>query len=209
MKHILLHCLLLGVLAVLFSGTGETTDTLMPDIGLPGLSDSDEIPDWVVRWELARCLAILERYDEAILDYRLLLKEKPELQKARIEMAQALLWSNRRDEAGQALEHIETEHLDLEDGVILADIYRILHEYELARLLYRAALEATPGDHETRLKLAEMLSWEENYEESLGEYRIILEALPDDIQIRRKYAMVLIWSGNHAKAVPELRKTLK
>ncbi len=209
MKHILIGGLLLSVLAVFLSSPAGAGEPLMPDIGVPGLPDSDEIPDWIVRWELARCLAILERFDEAVLDYSKLLKEKPGLEKARLEMAQALLWSGRESEAAEAVEQIEPGRLGLEDTVILADIYVVLEEYERARPLYRSALEAHPDDHETRLKLAEMLSWEEKYEDSLEEYRILLEALPDDIQIRRKYAMVLIWSGEYEKAVPELRKTLK
>ncbi len=209
MKLIVLIGILLSALTVSLCSAAGAGGAMMPDIGVPGISDSDEIPDWVVRWELARCLSILKRYDEAVKDYRLLLEEKPGLEKARLEMAQALLWDNRESEVAAAIKDIKPERLDIEGRIILADIYMALKEYALAQPLYRSALKARPDDHRVRLKLAEMLSWEKKYSESLAEYRILLDALPEDIQIRRKYAMVLIWSGEHGKAVTELRRTLR
>lgn len=186
----------------------ESPTLTQPDAGLPGLTTAEVIPDWVARWELARCLAILKRYDEAIADYQILLKEKPELHKARLECAQVLFWNEKRAEADALLEKIDASQFTLPEQGALADLYVILKKYALAAPLYRAVLAATPEDHKTRLKLAEMLSWEKKYAESLTEYTTLLKALPADQQIRRKYALVLIWSGQHEAAIPELRKTL-
>ena len=186
----------------------ESRVLTQPDAGLPGLTPSEVIPDWVARWELARCLTILKRYDEAIADYQILLKEKPELHKARLECAQALIWSDKKTEADALLEKIDASQFTLPEQGALADLYVILKKYALAAPLYRAVLAATPEDHKTRLKLAEMLSWEKKYAESLTEYTTLLKALPEDQQIRRKYALVLIWNGQHEAAIPELRKTL-
>jgi len=179
-----------------------------PDVGFPGSSHSEEIPDWLARWELARCLTILKRYDEAIVDYRLVVDAKPDLHEARLELAQVLVWHDRKTEASGLLEEIKTDSLTVGDIALLADIHKILEQYDLAAPLYRAVLDAKPDDHQTRLKLAEMLSWQKKYEESLSEYRTLLEALPQDTQVRRKYAMVLIWAGKHEEAIPELRQTL-
>ncbi len=179
-----------------------------PDIGVPGISQSEDVPDWLARWELARCLKILKRYNEAIADYRILLKEKPDLYEARLEFAQVLVWHDQKTEAAELVEKIDPDRLTNEDRALLADIHMILGQYDIAVPLYRTVLDANPVDHKTRLKLAEMLSWEKKYEESLSEYKTLLNALPEDIQVRRKYAMVLIWSGKHEEAIPELRKTL-
>jgi tetratricopeptide (TPR) repeat protein len=201
--------LIASVVATTTCSFAKESQTLaQPDAGLPGLTKSEVIPDWVARWELARCLSILKRYDEAIADYQILLKEKPELHKARLECAQVLFWSEKRAEADTLLEKIDASQLTLAEQGSLADLYVILKKYELAAPLYRAVLAATPEDHKTRLKLAEMLSWEKKYVESLAEYTTLLKALPDDQQIRRKYALVLIWNGQHEAAIPELRKTL-
>jgi len=186
----------------------ESQAIAKPDAGLPGISTSEVIPDWVARWELARCLTVLKRYDEAIADYQKLLKEKPELHKARLECAQALVWNDKKTEADTLLEKIESSQLTLPEQGALADLYVILKKYTHATPLYRAVLVANPEDHTTRLKLAEIMSWEKKYPESLTEYRTLLKALPEDLQIRRKYALVLIWDGQHEAAIPELRKTL-
>jgi tetratricopeptide (TPR) repeat protein len=186
----------------------ESPTITLPDAAQPAIAMSEAIPDWVARWELARCLTILKRYDEAIADYQILLKEKPELHKARLECAQALVWSGKKTEADTLLEKIDTAQFSVAEQGALADLYVILKKYALAAPLYWAVLAATPEDHKTRLKLAEMLSWEKKYAESLTEYTTLLKALPEDQQIRRKFALVLIWNGQHEAAIPELRKTL-
>jgi len=205
-----LHIMLIAsVLATATCSLAKESQTLtQPDAGLPGLTPSEVIPDWVARWELARCLTILKRYDEAIADYQILLKGKPELHKARLECAQALVWSDKKTEADTLLEKINASQLTLPEQGALADLYVILKKYALAAPLYRTVLAATPEDHKTRLKLAEMLSWEKKYAEALTEYMTLLKALPEDQQIRRTYALVLIWNGQHEAAIPELRKTL-
>jgi tetratricopeptide (TPR) repeat protein len=205
-----LHIMLIAsVIATTTCSLAKESPTIaLPDAGLPGLTPSEVIPDWVARWELARCLTILKRYDEAVADYQILLKEKPELHKARLECAQALVWSDKKTEADTLLEKIDASQFSVAEQGALADLYVILKKYALAAPLYRAVLAATPEDHKTRLKLAEMLSWEKKYAESLTEYTTLLKALPEDQQIRRKYALVLIWNGQHEAAIPELRKTL-
>jgi len=52
----------------------------------------EEIPDWVARWELARVLSYAKRYDESITEYEKVLKEKPDLTEAKLEMAKVLFW---------------------------------------------------------------------------------------------------------------------
>lgn len=170
---------------------------------------SEEIPDWMARWELARVLSYTKRYDESVAEYKKLLKEKPDLLKAKIEMAKVLFWQGKKNDALAALETIEQDRIDDESRLIMADLYVARKSYGKAEPLYRAYLRKHPGDHRARLKLAELLSWEKRYEESLAEYRTILAALPDDIQVRRKYAFVLIWSGKKNEGAAELRKTLK
>jgi tetratricopeptide (TPR) repeat protein len=205
-----LHIMMIAsvVATATLSLSKESPTIAQPDAGLPGLTTSEKIPDWVARWELARCLTILKRYDEAIVDYQKLLNEKPEFHKARLECAQALVWSDKKTEADTLLEKIEASGLTLPEQGALADLYVILKKYTLAAPLYRTVLAVKPDDQTTRLKLAEMLSWEKKYVESLAEYKILLKALPEDPQIRRKYALVLIWNGQHEAAIPELRKTL-
>ncbi len=169
----------------------------------------EEVPDWMARWELARILGYTKRYDESIAEYKKLLKEKPNLSKARFEMAQFLFWSKHVPESLEVLEAIPAAQQTDESLLLMADLYRIRKSYTKAEPLYRDHLRKHPDDQAARLRFAEMLSWEKHYDESLAEYRKILSALPNDIQVRRKYGLVLMWSNRFDDAARELRRTLK
>ena len=170
---------------------------------------ADEVPDWMARWELARILGYAKRYDESIAEYKKLLKEKPGLAKARIEMARFLFWSGRIPESLEVLESVPSAQQTDESLLLMADLYRARKAYARAGPIYRDHLRRHPGDHAARLRFAEMLSWQKQYDESLAEYRRILSALPDDVQVRRKYGLVLMWANRFDEAARELRRTLK
>lgn len=223
-KHLLSGCISLGLL--FFFGTfsahsEETAKKLLipPSIKETALSKpkevkvvpvkpGEEIPEWVARWELARVLSYVKRYDESIAEYRKLLKEKPGLMEARVELAKVLFWKGDGKTAIQMLEQIPPKNITGEIKVLMADLFMTQKNYGKAEPLYRGHLESHPDDHAVRLKLAEILSWQKEYDASLTEYRKILKARPDDIQVRRRYAFVLIWAGKHSEATSELKKTL-
>ncbi|MHB8907538.1 MAG: tetratricopeptide repeat protein [Syntrophales bacterium] len=172
---------------------------------VPGV---EEIPAWQARWELARVLSWLKRYDESITEYRKVIQEKPALSEAREEMARVLFWQGKAEAALVELERIPAGKINDGTRELMADLYRSNKQYEKGESLYRSILERSPDNNRVRLKLAEILSWAKRYDDSLAEYRTILAKLPQDIQVRRKYAFVLIWAGRHAEAAQELRKTL-
>ncbi len=172
-------------------------------------ASAEDVPDWEARWELARTLEYAKRYDESVAEYRKLLKERPGLTKARVEMAKILFRQKKDRDALAALEGVDRQQLDAGSLLVMADMYRDRKSYERAAPLYRAYLAKRQDDHAARLRFAEMLSWEKHYDESLSEYRVILAALPDDVQVRRKYAMVLSWSKKYDESAKELRRTLK
>ena len=188
------------------SGTVSAKDRAQQG-ALKGIGE--DVPDWVARWELARVLKQIKRYDESLVEYTRLLQEKPHLYEAKAEMAEVLFSQRRNSEAIRLLEHIPVEKRDDRATTLMADLYVTQKEYVKAESLYRTFLEKHPEDHHIRYRLAEMLSWDKRYDASLAEYRTILGAFPDDIQVRRKYALVLIWAGKAAEAVNELRQTLK
>jgi len=170
---------------------------------------SDQVPEWKARWELARVLGYAKRYGEAVDEYQKVLKEKPDLHEAKIEMAKTLFWMGKKDEALRALEEVPVAKLDGQARSALADIYISQKRYDRAEPLLRDLVAKDPKDHRARLKLAELLSWNKRYKESIDEYEAILSDLPDDKQVRRKYGLVLMWSGRHSDAAAQLRKTLE
>lgn len=170
---------------------------------------AEEVPNWQARWELARTLAHAKRYDESLTEYRRLLKERPGLSKARVEMAKVLAAQGKKQDVLAALEGVDPGQLDTDSLLVMADMWRDRRSYEKAAPFYRAYLAKRHDDHRARLRYAEMLSWDKQYDESLSQYRIILDAMPDDTQVRRKYAMVLTWAKRYDEAAAELRRTLK
>lgn len=171
-------------------------------------SPGEEIPDWLARWELAKVLSHAKRYDESILQYQKLLREKPGLSEARIEMANVFYWKGDKAKALEILEKLPPKDVDKDGRLLMADIYVADKAYEKAEQIYRAHVKEHPDDLTVQLKLADMLSWAGKYDESLRAYENILEKRPDDTQVRRRYAFVLIWAGRHEDAAGELKKTL-
>lgn len=182
--------------------------TAAPALVAPEKSEGEDIADWQARWELARLLSYIKKYDESLKEYARVLKEKPDLLEAKMEMGQVYFWSGQPDKALEILAPIPPEKMNDQIRGVLADLYGAQKKYDQAQALYRTHLERFPQDLEVRLKLAELLSWSKRYKESLAEYETILKARPDDIQVRRKYALVLSWAGRRAEAIAELRRTI-
>jgi thioredoxin-like negative regulator of GroEL len=157
---------------------------------------------------LARLLGGAKRYSESLGEYRRVLRDKPDLLAAQVEMAQVLYWSGQHAEALDILRAVPRERLDPEARLALIELLVVQKQYPQAEQLLREHLAQSPEDLRARLKLAEVLSWDQRYEASLEQYRSILQARPDDVQVRRKYALVLGWAGQRDLAIQELRKTL-
>ena len=203
---VLLVLTLLSGSAVAQAAARELAPAVRPPAA--GEAQIEEIPDWLARWELARVLSYMKQYDDALTEYRKLIRQKPALAEARVEMAQVLFWQGKADDALVEMEKVPSAQMNDGSQELMADLYRSQKHYDRAEPLYRSILGRNPDNHKSRLKLAEMLSWLKRYDESLSEYGTILAKRPLDIQVRRKYAFVLIWAGRHAEAARELKQTL-
>jgi predicted Zn-dependent protease len=169
---------------------------------------SEQIPDWQARWELARALSYVQRYDESLAEYRKVIAERPTDAAVQQDYGQVLLWAGRSDESFKVLSAVPPAELTGSAALALADTLVARGEFPRAEPIYRAQLAREPGDQLTRLKVAEILSWTKRYDEALALYRVILAALPDDVQVRRRYALVLLWAGRPEESAAELRRTL-
>lgn len=170
---------------------------------------NSEISDWDARLEYARLLSYMQRYDESLEQFKILLEEKPEAIEPKIEIAKILYYQKNYQEALNWINKIPNEDQNVKISILVGDIFVALKKYSKAESIYREVINTTPDDDSTIFKLAELLSWEKKYSESLSLYKKLLQNNPNDIQIRRKYAMVLLWMGNEKEAAIELEKTLK
>jgi tetratricopeptide (TPR) repeat protein len=168
----------------------------------------ETIPDWQARWELARALSYLKRYDESIAEYRKVMAARPADLAVRQDYGQVLLWAGRAEESYAELSRIPANQLTPAEALAVADTQVARKQYAEAEAIYRGHIQRDPGDQLTRLKLAEILSWTKRYDESLQLYRTILAELPDDVQVRRRYALVLLWAGRPEDSAAEPRRTI-
>jgi tetratricopeptide (TPR) repeat protein len=199
--------------------TSSTAGTTMQTLGgQPALSGPDnldftaanqQVQDWKARWELARVLSYVQRYDESIAEYKKVLKKKPDLTQAKLEMAKVMAWAGYTDQAQTILESFALQDLDPETRIELADIYAAQKEYDQAISIYQEYLDDNPQNNRIRLKLAQTLSWASEYEKSLQHYKTLVAKHPKDIQLRRQYAQVLTWAEHYDQAISEYRKTLQ
>lgn len=169
----------------------------------------EEIPDWQARLELARLLSYTERYEEAVEQYRRVIRKNPDLAEARMELARVLYWMGNVEEAEQMFASVPEKDLPAEVRLEMADIYLARDEYDKALDIYSDYLRIAPDNQRVRLNKARVLSWQGRYDDSLREYEIILSARPDDKQVRRQYAQVLIWAEKFDQAITELEKTFE
>jgi len=171
-------------------------------------ADSNEIPEWKARLELARALSYAKQYPESIAEYRRVLKMRPDLPQAQLELARVLFWAGSGKKALIEFQRVPVSVLQRDDRIVIADLSASAFLYKKAEVDYRQLLTELPTDLIVREKLADLLSWSNQYDKSLQEYEIILRKSPDNIRVRRKYANVLMWAGQNQKAIEELKKTL-
>ncbi len=197
-----------GVLILIQPDPVQSKDFLQkpmqPEEGL-----EEDIPDWQARWELARLLSYMQRYEEAIAQYEQLLQEKPDLTEAKQELARIYYWDGQLKRSEELFEKLPREDLSKQALLDRAELHVAREEYQEARAIYTDYLEQNPRDHQIRFRLARVLSWQGKYDDSLKEYEIILKDRPDDVQLRRQYAQVLIWAERFDQAIIELEKTLE
>jgi tetratricopeptide (TPR) repeat protein len=187
----------------------EASPELKPAPPAPALNaPGEEIPDWQARWELARVLSYAKRYEESVAEYRTLLRKRPELTAARVELAAVQYYRDRPQAALETLEPVEWSAVAPTVLLTGVDVYLATGKYQQAETLLRGLLEEAPEHRGARRRLAALLSWTERYEESLQLYRSLLDQTPKDTSLRRKYALVLIWAGNLEQGAAELRATL-
>jgi Flp pilus assembly protein TadD len=187
-------------------GTVEPPKVTKPDG--PLTDPEGDIPSWKARWELARVLNYVKKSKESEAEYRKLLKEKPDLIEAKVELAATLFWQGQKEEGVKLLEGIAPAQLSEEGQAVFARLLIAQGRSTEAIPLLKTYLEKNPDDDALRVKYAEALSWNKSYPESLAEYQRVLKKHAQNAQIRRRYGMVLMWAGKYAEAAEELKKTL-
>lgn len=172
-------------------------------------SQKEENLNYEARKGYAELLTNLHKYDEALVQYQKLLKEKPHSSEILERIAEILYYQGYLYASQNILETLPQDKIDSKEHFLMGDIDISLHEFQKAEEIYKEEAQKDPTNLFAKFKLAELLSWEKRYPESIAYYEELLEMIPNDIQVRRKYALTLLWMGNETKAATELKKTLR
>ena len=182
--------------------------------------------------ELKKILLIDPRNIEALLLLGIMNEQQSRFAKAKGQYLQVLEISKNNKQAKDGLERIRKLEARVEEQRTSAGMKKYIEETKdytlyltLANQLYyekgptdeeagtnkedalkyyRLYLEKYPEDYETKLRFAEILSWERQYEESLSLYREYLAKYPAEHQIRLDMVKILTWKNDYLPALKEL-----
>ena len=91
---------------------------------------------------------------------------------------------------------------------LLGEAYSITSDYPNAEKEYETLLQGSPQDDETRIRYADLLSWQKKYPEAIEEYKKILLRQPAGASVMKKLLNLLI-SGKRIREAGEILDQLK
>ncbi|MEW6184336.1 MAG: tetratricopeptide repeat protein [Thermodesulfobacteriota bacterium] len=155
-------------------------------------SGSPVVPLWNFHWEKARQAALAQKYSEAVQSFHQALTLKPNLDEARLELAQVLRTMERWAEASKELGIVaENQPLNSRIQKDLADLLSQQKEYRRANERYQWLLQKDPDNLSLRLSLASNFYQLNELEKALIEWRQILIRDPQHLEARIHLADVL------------------
>jgi len=167
-------------------GAVETKVKQVPSNG------ESSVPLWKIHWERARQSVLAQKYGEAVQEFRQALALKPNLDEARLELAQLFISQEKWTEAAKELEVVvENQPQNGKIKKDLADLLTKQKEYRRANELYQWLLQRDPDNVPLRLALANNLSQLNEWERAMIEWRQVLLRDPQQVEARVHLAEAL------------------
>lgn len=171
---------------------------------------SEGVPLWKIHWEKARQSVLAQKYPEALQQFRQALSFKPNLDEARLELAQVLVSMEKWGEAAKELEMVvENQPQNLKIKRELADLLTKQKEYRRANELYQWLLQRDPDNLPLRLALANNLQQINESERAMIEWRQVLIRDPQHVEARINLAEALAATRRLDEAVMILEGLVK
>lgn len=165
----------------------------------------DKLPQWKIIWDAARKNALKGDFDEALHQYKALLKIKSNLQEARWELARLLMYLKRWEEAVEPLEFLNSS--DPDSTLYISSLGKVMWElkqYERAVDLFHKIYLSNPTDQMALAGLVEGLSKLDRKREAIPYLEQLSRQEPTNRGVRRYLAFLLYDEGNYEKARPHL-----
>lgn len=150
----------------------------------------------------ARQLSYDKKYSESIVIYQKYLASHRRDNQARLELGDVYFWSGDKD---SALTEYNAVMADPKFKTIASskagEMWMIKGDFKKAQELYLKSLELAPGDLKTRIKYAQVLSYDQKLDDAIAEYNKVLAANPGNLQAMREKADVVSWKGDFKDSV--------
>lgn len=191
------------------AGIGET------EAAAEAYRDYLEIDDRVsVRLELAQTLAWERHYPQAMEELDAILEEQPRHIEARMLLANIHLWTTNFGRAEALFREILDDspgYGPAEDGIReVAEARARMEEVVMPTIEeLEAGIEADPGDYDSRLMLARLLSRAGRHHEAIGHYEAYLRRHPESFIVLLELATALGSTGDLPGAAGAYRQYLR
>lgn len=177
-------------------------------LACPFIIVADEINQEEIEKLLGEAYVISGDYENAIRQYREILKKEPKNIKARIALADILSWQKKYNEAISEYEkvlEIEPHNLEIEKKV--AKIYLWKEDYKKAEELFKDIIKGNPQELEAKVYLADIFSYTKEFDKAISLYREVLKQ-KEDPEVKKKLADVLSWDKKYQKALDSYNELL-
>ncbi|MFQ5483188.1 MAG: tetratricopeptide repeat protein [Nitrospinaceae bacterium] len=168
----------------------------------------------LIRMIYADILAVRGQYGDVLREYRLVMKNHPEITRARIMIAYSLEALGRNKEAIAAYREVtKIDPHNLLGHFYLGRALAMQGNFEEARKALQRTLQLRPSIVEARKHLARVLVLEKNYAKALEQYQILLKFQPnqelqDYVEKVREWARAGKEAGGEAAIdLPPIEKT--
>jgi len=169
----------------------------------------DKLDEEEIKGLLSEAYMISGDHENAIKEYREILKRTPKDIKARISLADMLSWQKKYDESIREYEKaLEIEPDNLEIKQKLANVYSWKGDYKRAKEVLKEIIDVNPDDLDAKISLADSFSYNKEFNKAISLYKEALE-YKEDLEIKRKLADVLSWDKKYNEALQLYDEILK
>jgi len=177
-------------------------------LACPFIIVADELDQEEIEKLLGEAYVISGDYENAVRQYREILKKEPKNIKARIALADILSWQKKYNEAISEYEKVlEIEPHNLEIEKKAAKIYLWKEDYEKAEELFKDIIKRNPQELEAKVYLADIFSYTKEFDKAISLYREVLKQ-KEDPEVKKKLADVLSWDKKYQKALDSYNELL-
>jgi|GEM_PF-1836498 len=173
-------------------------------------SDNKPKTDAEAYYNMGNSFAFLQKYDDAIIQYKKAIEIKPKYHEAWNNLGNSFAFLQKYDDAIiQYKKAIEIKPKYHEAWNNLGIVYAKLEEYAQAILAYKKAIETKPDDHEAWNNLGSAYAESQDYAQAILAYKKAIEIKPDDHKAWNNLGIAYAKLEEYAQAILAFQKAIE